>query len=73
MPALNQEVRQSFDYQHGGCKHEAHALAIRDALRQEWTNAEVEDSGDLFRVWVPIIGGYFWPEDDSEERWNHAV
>lgn len=71
--STTQATRDAFDYEHGGIATEAEATTIAEWLQSRRIGARIEDSGDLFRVWVPRIGGYFWPLDATEDSWNTAV
>lgn len=66
-----------FDYEHGGFLLTPEGRAARDAtalwLLDDGQAVEYEDSGDLYRIVVAGIEGYFWPEDATEERWRFCV
>lgn len=71
-----QAIRNAFDYEHGGfvarCDRDNVLIWLRRLMPRS-LSPKPEDSGDLFRIWCPNIAGYFWPEDETEDRWQNAA
>lgn len=68
----NEATRVAFDYEHGcfPTENRSEAKATWLFLRLNApTRVEFEDSGDGYRIFVPSLGAYFWPEDASEAAW----
>lgn len=39
-------------------------------LRGAGIKGRIEDSGDLFRIWMPDHQSYYWPGADTDEAWT---
>lgn len=66
---MNISTRCNFDYQCGGFKTRGHALITLAALHRAGVKAELENSGDAFRIWKPDAHEYFWPETEDSADW----
>lgn len=67
-------ARDGFDYDHGGFPNHYEGFRstceVMSFLRGAGIKGRIEDSGDLFRIWMPDHQSYYWPGADTDEAWT---
>jgi len=61
-----------FNYEHGGFQSKNHRDMTGNWLAKMEVTAVKRDGGVLYHIYLPDLGGDFWPEDASEEAWKNA-
>lgn len=61
------------DETHGGFRTKVSAVYVLGHLSERLPSLELEESGDLYRIYDPLTEQYLWPEKTSVAAFNEAV